>query len=231
MLAWVPSGVLEVSFSRVHPEIPAPQIGHNENWDKVHAHFSQMKGDHRICPAINVREELGITLCMPYTFRLFRDGRMEVDTWWEEGGPTVFSVMPKQQVFQLDDKEDAGRFVGARVALPNSSSLRSPLGIFTLGDIRLNAWIFDSGVSLSGLPDDVTLMISPLPNHQYPPGYRVGQALASPTRAQLGNLNIPIDFDPRRLPPEQEFVQIERGTPVLQYLPLRIPRVSLRAEG
>lgn len=233
MAAWESSGDLELSFVRVHPEIPAPKVGYQPDWDKAHAHFSNVKMDHRACPAINIREQLGVTLYMPYTFRLFRDGRLEVDTWWEEGGPSVFSATPKEglKFDDQDGKDVEGKLVGRRFPLPRSPLLRVPIGIFTLGDMRLQAWIFDSGIKLNGVPSDCVMLITPPPNHQYPPGYKVGQAVASARLAQENHLNLPIDFDLRQLSPEQEFVQIERGTPVCQYVPVRIPRISLRDEG
>jgi hypothetical protein len=230
MFAWSSSDSLELSYSRVHPDIPSPRMGHTESWDKVHAHIPHVKGDHRACPAINVREQLGITLHMPYTVRLFREGRMEVDTYWQEGGPSVYSATPKQMLYGTGKEGREGQFVGSAIVLPGESQLSNPLVMFTLGDIRVHAWIFDSGVHLHGLPLEYTLLITPLPNHTYPPGYNVGQALASPTRVRDFNLKIPIDFDLRELPPEQEFVQIDRGTPLVQYLPVRLPKVSLRAE-
>jgi hypothetical protein len=55
--------------------------------------------------------------------------------------------------------------------------------------------------------------------------------VASARTVQSVHLNIPVDFDLRRIPPGQDFVQIGRGTPVVQYRPVRVPRVSLRAEG
>jgi hypothetical protein len=130
-----------------------------------------------------------------------------------------------------DGQEHPGRMVGRRFPLPQDPSLSEPLGIFTLGDMRLQAWIFDSGIQLNGMPSDHLMLVTPLPNHHYPPGYSVGQAVASANMVRSTHLNIPVDFDLRKIPQGQDFVQIDRGTPMVQYLPVRAPRVSLRAEG
>jgi hypothetical protein len=231
MSRWPAIGALELVYSRAHPGIPAPQVGYAENWSRHHASLPDMKTDHRVCPAIIGRERIGITLSMPFTFRVYRDGRLEAEAPWMEGDSKVHTWRPEQATIKIGP-EQVNTFPGYDIELPFPT--RPTLQVFALGDIRVCTWTIDSGVVVSGLPSDYTLFIMPLPNHVYPPTYSVSQAVANPRLAQGTAMRLPIDFHLSRLPPGEEAIVIPYKTPVCQYIPLKVPVVNLRpaeAEG
>jgi hypothetical protein len=225
MSRWPLSGRLELSYSLSHPGIPAPRIGHGNDWDRHHAHIPGVKLDHRTCPAIIGREQIGITLFMPYTVRFHRDGRLEMEAPWTQGGPSVHSWKPEQALVEIGD-DGAHAFPGDEIVLPFTPE--APMKVFSLGDIRVGTWVLDSGVAMRGLPSEYTLFILPLPNHVYPATYGVSQGLGNPRMAQGMNLRIPIDFYLSQLPPDEEAIVIPYGTPMCQYLPIQLPVVTLR---
>lgn len=212
-------------YQLAHPQVPAPQIGYTPDWDALHRGIPDIIAYHRACPGIQVREDIGITLSVPYNIRFFRNGRIEIDSYWEAAGPRVFQVRPIQSSVPVTGVDQS--FPGFIVELPPDPALKFSLHLFMLGDIRVNAWILQSGVELRGLTNEYTLMILPLPYHVYPPGVSVGQALAFTLQGIRGQLKIPIDLDFSQLPAEQEFISLEKGQPVVQYLPVKIPQILL----
>ncbi len=215
----------DLSYTLAHPQIPEPRIGFRPDWEGMHAAFPDLVLDHASCPGIQARESIGITLFMPYTCRFFRDGRIEIETYWEDRGPTIFKFHPRQESVQIRPQGD--RFPGFISELPNSSTLKFPLHIFVLGDLRLGAWIIQAGVFMTGLPDNYTLLMLPLPNYRYPHGYSVGQAMALSLSNISGQMKIPVDIDFSSIPQDQEFVVIPRGQAMVHYIPVKLPEIRL----
>lgn len=220
----------ELKFLLAHPEIPEPEIGFTPDWAAMHADLTELIADHRHCPALNVREQVGITLKMPYTCRFFRDRRVEIETYWEEAGPRVYAFKPTQEMVEINPSAQE-KFPGFHKVLPESPSLLFPLNIFILGDVRINAWIVQAGVILTGLPLDYTVVILPVPYFSYPKGVSVGQALIHSLPNITGKAKIPIDLDFKELPEDQEFIEIPKGMPMAQYLPIHMPEIVLKKSG
>ncbi|MDL1873408.1 hypothetical protein FBR05_14605 [Deltaproteobacteria bacterium PRO3] len=215
----------DLTYTLVHPDFPCPKIGFRPDWESMHAGIPNLLLDHSACPGIQARERIGITLFMPYTCRFFRDGRVEVDTYWEEGGSGKFTFIPTQEMVQI--RPTGERFPGYIAELPQSSSLKFPLHMFVLGDLRVGAWIIQAGVFMTGLPENYTLLMLPLPNYRYPPGFSVGQAMALSLSNISGQMKIPVDIDFSAISAEQDAIVIPRGQPMVHYIPVKLPEIRL----
>lgn len=115
--------------------------------------------------------------------------------------------------------------------------------MFTVGDSRADVWILNSGIYI----DDVEFMTSPnakpgdkggstgnkwmvmpLPHRLGHPGWRIEQGVLSSFQRTSKNANIPLQLNFTAIPPEQEYIEIARGTPMMQYVPAVLPSVTLR---
>ncbi|MDX1386680.1 MAG: hypothetical protein R3257_03750 [bacterium] len=201
-------------------------MGHAHDWESTHQNISNLIADHRHCPSIITREQVGITLFMPYTARFYRNRKVEVETYWEESGPRVVTIEPRQESVKINPRSKEA-FPGFHATLPSSSEMLFPLHIFILGDIRVNAWIIQSGVQMMGLPDNYSLAILPINYEIYPSGLQVCQSLVYSLDNINGLLKIPLDLDFSRLPPGQNCIEIPKGVPMVQYLPMILPEISL----
>jgi hypothetical protein len=163
---------------------------------------------------------------MPYTCRFYPDRKVEIETYWEKSGPGAFTVEPTQESVKINLRSQEA-FPGFHCTLPTSEEMLFPLHIFILGDIRVNAWILQSGVQMSGLPDPYSLAILPIPYETYPAGVSIGQGLVYSLKNINGLLKIPLDLDFSNLPAGQNFIEIQKGAPMVQYLPILLPEISL----
>ncbi len=218
-------GDIQLSYSLAHPEIPAPTLGFRPDWASLHAHIPNLGMDHSSCPGIQAREQIGITLFMPYTIRFFREGKIEIDAFWDKSDKKPFLIQPIQSTVPIAQGQE--EFPGFITQLP-SKNLNWPLHIFMLGDLRAQAWIIQSGVKINENSQDYTLLMLNLPNHPYGPGYSVGQSMVHSFPNIAGQLKICVDIDFRNLPKKTEAVEIIKGTPMIQYIPMKIPRVLLQ---
>ena len=223
---------LEIEYALYHEHIPPPTVGFGIDWRRVNAETSPV-ADQRSCPGIRWREAVGITLYMPYSVRFGRAGKVEVTHVWGADDRRVYRF--ETATGRLAIKHPGGSraqprpgvvFPGCALTLPQMGRRDlwgNGLGFFLLGDLRLDFWAVHSGVLLGELPPGYEMLVAPLPNHRYPAGYSVGQAVNRDAR----HLKIPIDLHFEQLAAGERWVAIDRGTPMVQYLVARLPPVRL----
>jgi hypothetical protein len=223
---------LEIEYALYHEHIPPPTVGFGVDWREVNAATSPV-ADQRACPGIRWREGVGITLYMPYSVRFGRAGKVEVTHVWGPHDARVYrfeAAMGRVPIKHPGASRAQPRpgvvFPGCALTLPQKGGRDlwgTGLGFFLLGDLRLDFWGVHSGVLLGELPPGYEMLVAPLPNHRYPAGYSVGQAVNREAR----HLKIPIDLHFEQLPAGERWVAIERGTPMVQYLVVRVPPIRL----
>lgn len=225
---------VEQTYFLLDETIPLPKIGFEVDWRARSTHLNRLMGDQRACPAIGWREAMGLTLSMPYTAKFFRSGQVEVTNL--RGGKDLRTLRftPWQGRNGIQGVRDTGEerrfeprdFPQAAMTLPLGNSSTFPMSIFVLGDVRLNSWILDSGVvSIEPAPGHVAFLL-PLPNHRYPPTYSVGQAVTPLVQTRV-HLKIALDLDFSALPLDCDHITIERGTPMIQWVLVKVPAHSV----
>lgn len=225
---------LELVLLRHNHSIPQPQIGFQEDWKGRNRHLAPIRADQRACPAIARRENFGLTLFMPYTARFYRDGSIALTQRHGEDDHRVVHFHPSQGAIRIDgirwDRlELAGLvprdFPASTLELPVEAGRRQ-MGVFVLGDKRLNSWIVEAGVqSLQAVPPDYQALILPLPNHAYPKEWSVGQALTFLMSGAM-HLKIPIDLHFEECATESDCIEIRRGTPMVQWVIVKMATVT-----
>lgn len=180
---------------------------------------------HSNCPAMRARSGVnGIVVRMPYTVRFHRGGLIEFDCHWIEGAP-----VHKQHVAHPVDSP--------WMRLPQSH-----MQVFTVGDSRADVWIINSGLYV----DDENFMaapgadngdkggshgnkwlVLPIPHKSRPAGWAIEQGVLSSFLRVSKNVNIPLQLNFTAIPPEQSFIEIERNTPMMQYVPASLPALKL----
>lgn len=199
---------------------------------------------HADCPAMRGRSSIhAVTIRMPYTARFFRDGNIEVECDWIES-PVGKSA--GQHVHRID------------VPISDSPWFRLPqshLHIFTIGDTRAHVWIINSGVyiddralqdSPGAKPQDkggslgYKWLVQPLPHRlgrnssqQFDGGsrWRIEQAVLSSFVRVSQSANIPLQLDFATVAPSAKYIQIDKGTPMLQYVAATLPSISLEEQA
>ena len=222
---------LDIVVTRCHEWIPVPSVGYQPDWDLVHGGVSDLSHDHRHCPAIQNRLGVGITLGMPYTARFHRNGSVDVTHLRGLEDDTVYHLDPRKTECGTIEREVVEGFDTTRLTLPGpDGGVR--LRIFLIGDLRANAWILDGGVRVvSSVAAPVQYLLTPLPYHRYPQGCSVNQGLTSLSQSkprQVTHLKIPIDLDFAQLKPGEESIEVSYRTPMVQWLPVVVPRVRLK---
>jgi hypothetical protein len=201
-------------------------MGYRVNWRERNSGIPRLLADQRACPGIMLREDFGITLHLPYTLSFFADGAVQIKHQFGRHDERVLRYVPRQARGRIPTEDDQSRsrtFPVCNVELPAPAAHPIAQSLFLLGDLRLNSWIVNSGVWIPSLPEDHVFLVLPLPNHQYPSSYSVGQAFLT----HPGELKIPIEFHLGSRPS----VTIERETPMCQFLAARYPKVELQQES
>jgi len=116
------------------------------------------------------------------------------------------------------------------------------MGVFTVGDSRADVWIINSGLYVDDeqfmaspgadsmdntKPQGNKWMILPLPHRQQAQGWTMEQGVLSSFRRVSKNVNIPLQLNFTAIPPEQDYIEIERNTPMMQYVPVVTPALKL----
>ena len=218
-----------IPVTTYHPNIPPATIGSRGNWAERHADIPNLLADHRSCPSVGRREDIGITVYMPYTASFARDGSVHLTHVRGPQDTTVVSYEPRQGRSFIVGKKSR-RFVEFPACLmhaPAPLGRQARLGLFLLGDLRLNTWIIDSGVVVHSVPEGYTALITPLPNHDYPPTYSISQGMAESFARFMGHLKIPVDLHFDNLAADEERIVLRRGTPMIQWIVAKVPRVRL----
>ena len=160
-----------------------------------------------------------------YTARFCGDGVIDVTCDWIEGSP--------HHAFRVQHPAD-----NPFVTLPMSY-----LQIFTIGDSRGDVWIINSGVLIddrkffdgSAAPpvgkaqhNGSRWLVQPIPSRLKRRGWGTQQgAMASFSRIGR-SANIPLQFNFSEV--ENGCVEIKKGEPVVQYIPVTLPEVTMRKE-
>jgi len=235
---------LTLPFHKAHPSVPDPVAGLRHHhfldrppWVPGSVNESHTPGDgkvvaegkvHANCPAMRARSGVtGVTIRMPYSVRFHRDGLIEVSCDWIPGG-YLHGV-------KIEHPVDS-----PWIRLPQSH-----LQIFTVGDSRADVWIVNSGVYIEdaeymaspgaspgnkGGSVGNKWMILPIPHKLRPEtdrGWRVEQGILSSFQRVSRNANIPLQLNFTAIDPAESFIEIRKGTPMLQYVPAVLPELAL----
>lgn len=202
---------------------------------------------HADCPAMRGRSGVrAVTIRMPYTVRFFRNGAIEVECDWIETPVGKSPKSPGPHVHRID------------VPISDSPWFRLPqshLHIFTIGDTRAHVWIINSGVyiddrplqdSPGAKPEDkggsvgYKWLVQPLPHrlggnfsqqNDGGSGWRIEQAVLSSFVRVSQSANIPLQLDFATVAPSAQYIQIDKGVPMLQYVAATLPSISLEEQA
>ncbi|TWG24957.1 hypothetical protein [Geobacillus sp. C56-T2] len=223
---------LEVKYTLYHDHIPQPTIGYKAKWSEINKDVPNILADERSCPAMMRREEIGITIRMPYTATFYRDGSIEIKEFYGKEDNTTYRYHPRQGkgiVLNRSSNEEKSfaEFPACLMTLPQPIDSQASLGLFVLGDIRLNTWIIDSGVFLLDVPKDYALIITPVAHKKDIPGVVLHQGVSESVPRIMGSLKIPVKIDFSQIPDNQDSVTIPRGEPLLSWILVKLPKVSI----
>lgn len=229
---------INLPFHKAHPGLRDPKVtlDHHNFVDRPpwvggglppgHGAIIEAEGKtHRNCPAMKARSGVGgITLHMPYTVRFYREGSIEVDCHWIEGNPTHKVA------------------ISHPVDSPWMRMPQSHLQIFTVGDSRADVWIVNSGIYIDdteymsspnakpggkGTSTGNKWMVLPIPHKIQPKTWRVEQGVLSSFLRTSKNANIPLQLNFTTLDDAEEYIEIEKDTPMMQYVPAVLPTVTM----
>eukprot|EP00039_Didymoeca_costata_P012823 m.186591 g.186591 ORF g.186591 m.186591 type:complete len:378 (-) comp15592_c0_seq15:1425-2558(-) len=230
---------MNIPFHKAHDGIPDPAIAliHHDFMDRPpfavptqphspHPPLVDAEGKtHKNCPAMKARSKVtGITLHMPYTVRFYRGGKIEFDCHWIQGTPTHTQLI-------------AHPVDSPWIRLP-----RTKLMMFTVGDSRADVWILNSGIyiddteymsSTSANPADKggaignKWLVVPVPHKLQSSEWRIEQGVLSSFLRTAKNANIPLQLNFSNLPDKKDYIEIIKGTPMMQYVPALLPSVTL----
>jgi len=235
---------LSLAFHKAHSSVPDPEVALRHHhfldrppWVAGSSNETHRPGDgkvmaegkvHANCPAMRARSgAAGITLRMPYTARFYRSGLIEVDCHWISATHT-HAVTVKHPVDS------------PWIRLPQSH-----MQIFTVGDSRADVWILNSGVYIDDAPYMSSpraapgdkggsvgnkWLVLPVPHKRGAPTWRVEQGILSSFQRTSKNANIPLQLNFSALAPEDDYIEIVRSTPMMQYVPAVLPAVELHEE-
>ena len=223
---------IALKFSKAHKNIPSPFIGQKPIWDMHKLSSNDSKDDHRKCPAIQRRNELGITLSMPYSVEIFRDGDIQISNLKSANDKRIF----KFNKFDSDcvgvTKDLFQSMHRTLIDIPLEGEGKA-MKMFMVGDDTLNSWIIDSGIIIeSKIPENYQYLIAPLPYRSYPNNISIGQGIAFRTEepGRVRHLKIPIDFEFPTTPNQARAVnsiKVSRGEPMVQWILIDAPSIKL----
>eukprot|EP00040_Diaphanoeca_grandis_P029217 m.170601 g.170601 ORF g.170601 m.170601 type:complete len:370 (-) comp31615_c0_seq5:66-1175(-) len=230
---------LKLEFHKAHPTLADPEVKltHHNFLDRppwapgsVNTHHgrSEIVAEgkvHENCPAMKARTKAAAVLVkFPYTVRFFRSGTIEFECHWIND-----TYIHRQEIVQPVDSP--------WMRLPQTH-----MQIFTVGDSRADVWILNSGLFLDdahfmssptanandkGGSTGNKWMVLPIPHKKQPLTWTVEQGILSSFQRISKNINIPLQLNFTQLAPDESFIEIKRGTPMLQYVPVVIPTLEI----
>eukprot|EP00041_Stephanoeca_diplocostata_P015071 m.284787 g.284787 ORF g.284787 m.284787 type:complete len:375 (+) comp19914_c0_seq2:379-1503(+) len=235
---------MDLPYYKAHDGVPDPVVGVRHHhfldrppWVPGSSNTHHQPGDgktiaegkvHTNCPAMRARSRApGITLRMPYTVRFHRAGVIEVDCHW----------ISEAYVHSLT--------VGHPVDSPWIRLPQSHMQIFTVGDSRADVWIVNSGIYINdesfmsspnadpadkGGSQGNKWMVLPIPHKLPAATWHVEQGIFSSFLRTGRNANIPIQLNFTALDHDADFIEIAKGTPMIQYVPVVLPAVEVHEE-